>query len=133
MLLNVLKSHWLLSAAVAAIAMGATFSVALAQGTWSAAQLSEARFGLAAASAGNFAVFAGGTMPLGTLFIPVMSDAVDLYNNETGVWSTAQLSVARASLAAASVRNFVIFAGGLAGEGVYFYLWLSFCCCSSIC
>ena len=38
--------------------------------------------------------------------------AVDLYNSATGAWSTAQLSVARSFLAAASVGNVAIFAGG---------------------
>jgi hypothetical protein len=40
------------------------------------------------------------------------SSAVDLYNSATGMWSTAQLSVARNQLAAASVGNVVLFAGG---------------------
>ncbi len=39
-------------------------------------------------------------------------NTVDLYNSATGVWSTAQLSVARANLAAASVGNVAIVAGG---------------------
>jgi hypothetical protein len=43
----------------------------------------------------------------------VESNAVDLYNSATGAWSTAQLSVAHALLAAASVGNVAIFAGGL--------------------
>jgi hypothetical protein len=40
------------------------------------------------------------------------SNAVDLYNGASGTWSTAQLSVARWSLAATSVGNVAIFAGG---------------------
>ncbi len=40
------------------------------------------------------------------------SAAVDLYNSASGTWSTAQLSVARSSLAATSVANVAIFAGG---------------------
>jgi hypothetical protein len=40
------------------------------------------------------------------------SDAVDLYNSATGSWSTARLSVARSDLAATSVGNLAIFAGG---------------------
>ena len=40
------------------------------------------------------------------------SNAVDLYNSATGAWSTAQLSVARTFLEAASVGNAAIFAGG---------------------
>ena len=41
------------------------------------------------------------------------SNAVDLYNSATGAWSTAQLSVARYWLAAASVGNVALFAGGV--------------------
>jgi hypothetical protein len=40
------------------------------------------------------------------------SDAVDIYNSSTGTWSTARLSVARHSLAATSVGNLSLFAGG---------------------
>ncbi len=40
------------------------------------------------------------------------SNAVDLYNSTTGAWSTARPSVARYGLAAASVGNVAIFAGG---------------------
>jgi hypothetical protein len=46
------------------------------------------------------------------------SKVVDLYNSATGAWSTAQLSVARYGLAATSVGNAAIFAGGvLIGNG----------------
>jgi hypothetical protein len=44
------------------------------------------------------------------------SNAVDLYNYTSGTWSTAQLSVARAGLAATSVGNVAIFAGGSGGN-----------------
>jgi hypothetical protein len=40
------------------------------------------------------------------------SSVVDVYNSITGAWSTAQLSVARVYLAAASVGNVALFAGG---------------------
>ena len=49
------------------------------------------------------------------------SNAVDLYNSATGAWSTAQLSVARSILAAASVGNVAIFAGGSIGSVL---LWI---------
>ena len=39
-------------------------------------------------------------------------NVVDVYNGATGAWSTAQLSVARYWLAAASVGNVALFAGG---------------------
>jgi hypothetical protein len=39
-------------------------------------------------------------------------NAVDLYNGATGAWSTAQLSAGRYWLAAASVGNVALFAGG---------------------
>jgi len=40
------------------------------------------------------------------------SNAVDVYNRATGTWSTAQLSVARESLAATSVGALSLIAGG---------------------
>jgi hypothetical protein len=43
----------------------------------------------------------------GTIF-----DVVDSFNGDTGAWTTAQLSFARSSLAAASLGNISIFAGG---------------------
>ena len=46
----------------------------------------------------------------------VRSNAVDMYNSASGTWSTAQLSVARYGLAATSVRNVAIFAGGDPGN-----------------
>ena len=45
-----------------------------------------------------------------------VSNAVDYYNSATGAWSTAQLSVARWGLTAASVGNVAIFAGGYTGS-----------------
>ena len=39
-------------------------------------------------------------------------NAVDLYDSVTGKWSTARLSVARSRLAATSVGNMALFAGG---------------------
>jgi hypothetical protein len=44
------------------------------------------------------------------------SNAVDLYNITSGTWSTAHFSVARRSLAATSVGNVAIFAGGYGGN-----------------
>jgi hypothetical protein len=46
------------------------------------------------------------------------SAVVDVYNGTTGTWSTAQLSVARSNLAAASAGNVVLFAGGFTGSAL---------------
>jgi hypothetical protein len=46
------------------------------------------------------------------VFAGVGSGAVDIFNIVTRAWSTAQLSIPRFSLAAASVGNLAIFAGG---------------------
>ena len=43
------------------------------------------------------------------------SRVVDVYNINTGAWSLAQLSEARGSIAAASVGNVALFAGGFNG------------------
>jgi hypothetical protein len=40
------------------------------------------------------------------------SNVVDLYDNRTGRWSTAQLSLARKYLSATSVGTVAMFAGG---------------------
>ena len=45
-----------------------------------------------------------------------LSNVVDVYNGATGAWSTAQLSVVRYWLAAASVGNVALFAGGYTGS-----------------
>jgi hypothetical protein len=63
------------------------------------------------------------------------SNAVDLYNSTTGAWSTAQLSVARYGLAATSVGNVALFAGGFlvgtllctGGGAKYGCVWMSAC------
>jgi hypothetical protein len=49
-----------------------------------------------------------------------VSNVVDVYNGTTGAWSTAQLSVARLDLAAASVGNVALFAGGAAASALLF-------------
>jgi hypothetical protein len=48
------------------------------------------------------------------------SSFVDVYNSNTGAWSLAQLSVARGSIAAASVGSLALFAGGFDGSAL---LW----------
>ena len=52
--------------------------------------LSEGRTQLAAVTAGNFAVFAGGYTRAGN-----DSDAVDILDSRTWTWSTHRLSIAR--------------------------------------
>jgi hypothetical protein len=47
-------------------------------------------------------------------------DVVDSFNGDTGAWTTAQLSFARSSLAAASLGNISIFAGG-SNWGVFWH------------
>ncbi len=133
-----------------------------ATGTWSTAQLSVARYYLAAASVGNVALFAGGVTggallcrenvdeglsivlyverfrmlhccgsasPETACFLMRPTSAafafstVDLYNSATGAWSTAQLSVARWALAAASVGNVALFAGGATSSTLLRMLW----------
>jgi hypothetical protein len=58
----------------------------------------------------------GDSVSLGSLAGNVGSNAVDLYNSASGTWSTAQLSVARRFLAATTVGNLAIFAGGWDGN-----------------
>ena len=78
---------------------------------WSTATLSLARGHLAAATAGDCALFAGGRDD--TLMAGLHEyDTVDIYNNTTGVWSTASLTEARAKCGAATDGTRAYFAGG---------------------
>ena len=170
-----------LPVAVAVVMMmtSAALGVARAQGVWSTAQLSVARYSLAAASVGNVALFAGGytgiallcreggvrlhlLLALACVFCVfclqrycdsvspatasslmratadgiVPSAVVDVYNGTTGAWSTAQLSLARDFLAAASVGNVALFAGGN-GIGPFLFrdglVGVVFCCLRVLC
>ncbi len=42
----------------------------------------------------------------------VDSDAVDLYDTSSGLWTTAQLSIRRSFLSGTSVGDLALFAGG---------------------
>ncbi len=61
-----------------------------------------------------------------------MVNTVDLYNSATGIWTTATLSVARQDLAATSVGNFAMFAGGISSASLrIFFVTAAFvlsCC-----
>jgi hypothetical protein len=58
---------------------------------------------------------------------------VDVYNSNTGTWSTAQLSVARNVLAATSVGNVALFSGGYDGSALLLMEGVWFLCCLSRC
>jgi hypothetical protein len=75
---------------------------------WSTATLSVARTDLAATTAGNEALFAGGR----NFMVPF--DVVDIYDDETGLWRTESLSEARPLRlgGAASTGSVAVFAGG---------------------
>jgi hypothetical protein len=78
---------------------------------WSTHKLSQARSGLAATTVGNLAIFAGGYI-IKSNGVLTCVDTVDIYNVETQQWSTDKLSQARSGLAATTVGNLAIFAGG---------------------
>ena len=73
---------------------------------WTSESLSLPRGGIGAASAGRYALFAGGFNFFDTF------DAVDIYDARERSWSTTQLSVPRGLLAAASDGTTALFAGG---------------------
>ncbi|MHC4643048.1 MAG: Kelch repeat-containing protein [Planctomycetota bacterium] len=80
-------------------------------GLWSTASLSQARYILTATTSANKAFFGGGRYWDGDAYNE-FSNVVDIYDPETDLWLTAALSQARAGLAATSVGNKAIFAGG---------------------
>jgi hypothetical protein len=82
-------------------------AAAPAAAQWSTQALSQARLGPVAVSVGDLALFAGGEVA-GT-----PSAVVDVYDDASGMWSTAKpLSVARTALAATRVGHLALFAGG---------------------
>lgn len=78
--------------------------------TWSTSTLSQPRGQFAAATVGTKALFAGG-------LDPDFSNAVDIYDSQTGVWSTATLSQARSVPVGASVGTKALFGGGATDGG----------------
>jgi kelch-like protein 20 len=80
--------------------------------SWSTRQLSQARSEITALSAESKAVFAGGLVTNDPNSRYTESNAVDIYDDATGRWSSAQLSQARASMAGAATTNLMFFAGG---------------------
>ena len=75
--------------------------------------LSQARAGIAVASAGNKIVFAGAASYSGQTNPSTRVDIFDISNNS---WSTAELSVARQDFAVVASGNKIFFAGGWEGN-----------------
>lgn len=78
---------------------------------WTTAELSQARWDLAAAASNDKVLFAGGSVISGGVAIP--SDQVDLYDLKSAQWSQSKLSVARSNIAAFRVSDKIFFCGGL--------------------
>jgi N-acetylneuraminic acid mutarotase len=81
--------------------------------------LSQARTGMAVASAGNKIVFAGASLSGAPASgVPVYgSSIVDIYDFATQTWSTGELSKVRSDIAAVAAGNKIFFAGGRLGDG----------------
>lgn len=76
--------------------------------------LSEERDGIAVVAAGNKILFAGGFTLSGG-----HSSRVDIYDQSTQTWSTAELSVPRALMASVAAGDRIFFAGGETGDGTW--------------
>jgi hypothetical protein len=85
---------------------------------WSTAELSAPRWNIATVTAGTKVFFAGGVY-YDDGDNGISTDVVDIYDASTNQWSTAQLSDARHSIAAATIGDKVFFAGGQAGDYIY--------------
>ena len=82
--------------------------------------LSQGRWSLAAAKAGNYALFGGGMYNESGIGKPVAPQAiVDAYNASLTRSAATDLSTARYGLLAVSVEDFAVFAGGYA-KSVYY-------------
>jgi len=84
---------------------------------WSTASLSVARQGITAATVGTQVLLAGG-LGRPELGRTAPSDVVDVYDQATGEWSTAALSVPRYGMGSATVGGRVLFAGGVSTQPV---------------
>lgn len=80
--------------------------------TWSTAELSNARSGIAAVSNGSKIFFAGGGYYDGNNDDWAAVSTVDIYDVISNSWSVTSLSEPRYNLSAAAVGNKVFFAGG---------------------
>ena len=78
--------------------------------TWSIAELSQARAGIAVSIIVDKVFFAGGYTNLNGPGLP--SSRVDIFNISTQSWSTAELSEARAYITSVSAENKLYFGGG---------------------
>ncbi len=87
-------------------------------GQWATTELSAPRAAMGSAvvetSDGPIALFGGGAIGISG----PATDMVEIYHANTGTWSTAQLSQARAHLSATAVGHKVIFAGGITNDNI---------------
>ena len=81
-------------------------------GVWTVANLSVARFDIAAISYGNKVFFAGGCN-----YSITCTNAVDIYDIQTQQWTTTNLSTPRAGMAYAVAGDLAVFAGGFLSGG----------------
>ena len=79
-------------------------------------QLSQPRYALVSATAGNKILFAGGVACLGGGLIS--STRVDIFDMLSQTWSTAELSGPRYGITAVGVGNKILFAGGMTSTGI---------------
>jgi len=88
-------------------------------GQWTSTELAGPRAAMGSAVVetpdGPIALFGGGTSAIAG---PYATDLVEIYHANTGTWSTANLSQARAHLSATTVGSKVIFAGGITNDNV---------------
>jgi hypothetical protein len=84
--------------------------------SWQAAELSDTRWSaVALAVSGSRIYVAGGSNTERSMPATIYSDAVDVYDTETGAWSALRLSQARDSVQSIAVGQQILFAGGVKG------------------
>jgi hypothetical protein len=85
-------------------------------GDFTAAKLSKARHDIAVGAAGNKIVFAGGWY-WDINFSVLYSNAVDIYDNTTRLWTKTTLSQKRDAVSVAVAGSKILFAGGFITTG----------------
>jgi hypothetical protein len=72
-------------------------------------------------------------LPVAVAVVVMMTSALGVARAQQGTWSTAQLSVARYNLAAASVGNVALFAGGYTAGALLCREWGEWVCLCFAC
>ena len=86
-------------------------------GQWTSVNLSSPRFNMTVASANNKIVFLGGAHSFSGIAFTNESQAIDIYDDNTGGWSVATISPGVSGVMAASLKTKIVYIGFMFANG----------------